>query len=313
MAVPRINKNIRLAVKRGTSYPAVVTDVIGNRASAKLSIGGATVHNLKVVGGPIEVGEVVNVDYTTPEPTIVAAGKSGLSEGDVQKILRGTGTGVNPKPPAITGDMFKSTYDTDDNGVVDEAESITSGSSGDGDVLTADGVGGSAFEPLPTLANHDHSGDVGDGGTFDAANLGSGAAANGAVLAADGSGGAAWEARYGGFAIVLDGGGSQLSTGVHLYFEIPFDCEIVSARLMAKESGSIVIDLWKDTYANSPPTVADSITASAKPTLSSAQKSEDTTLTGWTKTLSAGNYLGVNVDSVTTITQVTLSLRVLKT
>ena len=32
-------------------------------------------------------------------------------------------------------------------------------------------------------------------------------------------------------------------------------------------SGSIVIDVWKDTYANFPPIVADTITASAKPTL----------------------------------------------
>lgn len=44
-----------------------------------------------------------------------------------------------------------------------------------------------------TLA-HDHSGDAGDGGTFDAANLTSGAATDGQVLTADGSGGAAWEA-----------------------------------------------------------------------------------------------------------------------
>ncbi len=43
------------------------------------------------------------------------------------------------------------------------------------------------------LADHDHSGDAGDGGTFDAANLTSGAATDGQVLTADGAGGAAWE------------------------------------------------------------------------------------------------------------------------
>ena len=48
------------------------------------------------------------------------------------------------------------------------------------------------------LADHDHSGDPGDGGTFDAANLTSGSAADGYVLTADGSGGAAWEAVSGG-------------------------------------------------------------------------------------------------------------------
>jgi len=44
------------------------------------------------------------------------------------------------------------------------------------------------------LEDHDHSGDEGDGGTFDAANLTSGAAPDGQVLTADGAGGAAWEA-----------------------------------------------------------------------------------------------------------------------
>lgn len=42
-------------------------------------------------------------------------------------------------------------------------------------------------------ADHDHSGDAGDGGTFDAANLTSGAATDGQVLTADGAAGAAWE------------------------------------------------------------------------------------------------------------------------
>jgi len=44
------------------------------------------------------------------------------------------------------------------------------------------------------MANHDHSGDAGYGGTFDAANLTSGAAPDGQVLTADGAGGTAWEA-----------------------------------------------------------------------------------------------------------------------
>lgn len=48
------------------------------------------------------------------------------------------------------------------------------------------------------LANHDHSGDAGDGGTFDAANLTAGASTDGQVLTSDGAGGAAWEDPAGG-------------------------------------------------------------------------------------------------------------------
>jgi hypothetical protein len=74
------------------------------------------------------------------------------------------------------------------------------------------------------------------------------------------------------------------------------------------------VDIWKDTYANYPPTDADTITASAVPTITATNiKSEDVTLTGWTTSIAAGNILGFNVDSVTTCTQVTLSLTVRRT
>lgn len=109
---------------------------------------------------------------------------------------------------------------------------------------------------------------------------------------------------------IIDGGGVTITTGIKGDLEIPFACTIVAATLLADQSGSIVIDIWKDTYANYPPTVADTITASAKPTISTATKSQDTTLTGWTTAITAGDTLRFNVDSVTTIQRVTLSLKV---
>ena len=75
-------------------------------------------------------------------------------------------------------------------------------------------------------------------------------------------------------------------------------------------SGSIGLDVWKDTYANYPPTVADTITASAKPSVTTATKNTSTTLTGWTTTFSAGDVLSVNVDSVTSMKDVELCLDV---
>ena len=81
---------------------------------------------------------------------------------------------------------------------------------------------------------------------------------------------------------------------------------------LADQTGSIVVDIWKDTYANFPPTDADSITASAPPTISTATKAQDATLTGWTTSIAAGDILRFNVDSVTSIQRVTLSLKVTK-
>lgn len=113
---------------------------------------------------------------------------------------------------------------------------------------------------------------------------------------------------------MFDGGGVVLTTGVAgTGLRIPFNATINSVTLQANVSGSMVVDIWKDTYANYPPTVADSICGAAKPTLSAAIKSEDTTLTGWTTTITAGDILYFNVDSCSTITNATLTLRVTKT
>lgn len=100
---------------------------------------------------------------------------------------------------------------------------------------------------------------------------------------------------------LIDGSGGTIATGIKGDIRVPFGCTITGAYLLADQTGSIVIDLWKDTYANYPPTVADTITASAKPTISSDTKDDDTTLTGWTTTVTAGDIIRVNVDSCSTI------------
>jgi len=114
-------------------------------------------------------------------------------------------------------------------------------------------------------------------------------------------------------AYVIDGGGAVITTGVkYPGLQIDFNCDIKEVSLFANASGSCVIDVWKDTFANYPPTNADSITASAPPTLSTAQTSVDTTLVGWITTIGAGDILLFNVDSVATITSVTVSFKLMR-
>lgn len=112
---------------------------------------------------------------------------------------------------------------------------------------------------------------------------------------------------------IFDGGGVVITTGIQGDIEVPFNCTITKAILLADQTGSIVVDIWKDTYANYPATIADTIVAAAKPTISSAIKSSDGTLTGWTTTLTKGDILRLNVDSVTSIQKCTLILEVSKT
>ena len=115
---------------------------------------------------------------------------------------------------------------------------------------------------------------------------------------------------YSAIEFIIDGGGAVITTGEKGHIEIPFDSTITQVALLADQSGSIVVDIWKDTYANYAPTNADTIVASAKPTITTAQKSQDLTLTGWTTTIAAGDILAFNVDSCTTITRVTVALTV---
>lgn len=115
------------------------------------------------------------------------------------------------------------------------------------------------------------------------------------------------------FDITIEGGGVAITTGIKGYRSFPVVGTITAVRMLADQSGSIVVDIWKDTYANYPPTVADTITAAAKPTITTALKSEDTTLTGWTTAVAAGDVFGFNVDSATTITRLTLELTIVVT
>lgn len=138
--------------------------------------------------------------------------------------------------------------------------------------------------------------------TTNQVSLGSGLALSGTVLVATASNSVV--------GITIDGGGSAITTGTKGFITVPYPCTITQVTMLADQSGSAVVDIWKDTYANYPPTVADTITAAAKPTISTAIKSQDSTLTGWTASVAAGDVIGFNVDSASVITRLTLVLRV---
>lgn len=117
---------------------------------------------------------------------------------------------------------------------------------------------------------------------------------------------------------VADGGGLGLTTGLKGFLEVPFACTVTAARMFADTAGSIVVDVWKCTYAQfdggvTHPVIGDTITSATPPTITASTKSQDTTLTGWTTTLTAGDVLGFNITSVSSITRATLSLDLTRT
>ncbi len=108
--------------------------------------------------------------------------------------------------------------------------------------------------------------------------------------------------------VTFDGGLETIGKGAQGVLRIEDSFTLTEWYLLSDQIGSIVIDVWLDTFANYPPTIADTITASNKPTLSSTDKASDVTLTGWTTTVTSGDVIKFNVDSVTDIQQCTLIL-----
>lgn len=110
--------------------------------------------------------------------------------------------------------------------------------------------------------------------------------------------------------IYIDNQDDVITTGIKAKICIDYACTIQSVTLHGSPSGSIVIDIWKVNYNNLPASVANTITASAKPTISNGIKYQDITLSGWTKSISPGDWLYFNVDSCTTMTNCSIDLKV---
>ncbi len=114
--------------------------------------------------------------------------------------------------------------------------------------------------------------------------------------------------------LTIDGGGSTITTGVKDDFVVPYNFVPLEWLFLADVSGSISIELWKDTYANYPPTPADLVTGTTgtnNPRISSSNKGFSTSLTNWNvSTWTIGDTVRVNVVSATTITRAALHLKV---
>lgn len=112
----------------------------------------------------------------------------------------------------------------------------------------------------------------------------------------------------GSIGITIDGGGSVLTTGSKGFFQIQYSGTILGVTLLADQAGSVQFDIRKSTFSAFP--TNSSIVAADPPALSAAQKSNDTTLTGWTTVFSDGDIFEYKVSSAATVTRVNLILRV---
>lgn len=132
----------------------------------------------------------------------------------------------------------------------------------------------------------------------------------GGTLAADRTVSMSANSRTGDIIAVIGDGQNDITTGTYGFIPLDFAAALGGWTVIGDVSGSIVLDVWK--AAGAVPTNANSITASAKPTLSAAQRAASSTLTGWTTSFAAGDVLGFEVESVSGLKQVTLALKFVK-
>jgi len=113
-------------------------------------------------------------------------------------------------------------------------------------------------------------------------------------------------------AYVLDGGGLALTPGLKGSVILPFACTIQSWTLVAGNSGSITIDIWKSSFAGYPPGAANSICGGVKPQIVSGQKASSSSLGAWATALADGDVLSFSVDAASGVTLASLSLKVIR-
>lgn len=102
---------------------------------------------------------------------------------------------------------------------------------------------------------------------------------------------------------------ATITTGAKGRKTVGYAGTIIGWRLVADASTTTVVDIWKAN--NTIPTVANTITASAKPSLSAAQVNSSSTLTGWTTSVAVGDVFIINVDSNNNATYFSLEIDIL--
>jgi len=133
--------------------------------------------------------------------------------------------------------------------------------------------------------------------------------ANVQQLGTDGSGIVRARTVYKDLTMVIDGGGSTITTGWKGVLEVPFACTIQGWTLLTRDTGSLTVDVYQSNYGAWPTVV--SITNGHFPALTS-YKAQDFGVggEGWTTSLGTNTLIGFSVGAASGVQQATIAVRV---
>lgn len=109
----------------------------------------------------------------------------------------------------------------------------------------------------------------------------------------------------------VDNGVDVVTAGVKGYFVMPYDYLITGWSAVGNKIGSCIIDIW--VTVDGIPTILDSITGTAKPTLDNDQYLMSTTLTDWDTHIAAGSIAAYYIEDCSGFNQLSFQLNVVRT
>ncbi len=115
------------------------------------------------------------------------------------------------------------------------------------------------------------------------------------------------------FGVSLDGQSGYITTG-NTSYKVMTTSGIIKGWnvLTTSATGSVIFDVWKSS-GGTLPTVVNSITDAQKPQLNNSIYSGSTSINNWSgTTFNAGDIFGFNVDSISRLTKVNLTITCLK-
>jgi len=298
------------------------TTTVGTMATqnaSNVAITGGTITGITALGTP--AGGTGLSSYATGDTLYFSGGQalSRLTAGVSKSIMTSTGTAPQwvSSLDVTQGGTGLSSYSAGDINYYASGFSMTKLGIGTvNSVLTSSGTAPQWTSTLTTAqggtgVSSYSAGDItyySTGTALSKINIG----ASGTALVSSGTA-PAWVTQYSTVTFIMDGGGTALTAGVKGTLTIPFACTISEWTLLGDQAGAISITIGKSTYANYPGTIT-TISGSAPPTISSGNtKGQSSTLTGWTSAISAGDVLQFTIASISTLTRVTLSLKVYRT
>jgi hypothetical protein len=284
---------------------AVTPPVPGQQGNEQIA--GTTASTTYTTNYPYLPGSLrVTVDgiSVVPDETDPAAGEFELLIDATGKtvvvayvIASATGTGATNPPPDPDAPGGGSGLTVEEEGTPLATAATTLDFVGAG--VTASGTGAEKTITIPGGPALSGSTPVQDGG---AGAAGSGTDASKADHKHPGD--------YVGIEFVIDGNGDPITTGAKGVLKVPFACTITESELEADTASNTTVTIKKRAFGGG---AASSIVAAALPTLSGGTEAKDSTLSGWTTSVAAGDKLYWEVTTNDNATRITSALSARRT